>query len=142
LTNPSDLPWNRGTELGSGRVWTLVSFPGFDFRGQSETDRDLVADTGWVQNPSVLHKGMRFAHECRELFKISEFLQGSIDFPSTVPSTAERKRRSKTLTSNHVFLCIISSSCAFHMIPVPAKMGQALAMEVSEIGNNLFFFGR
>jgi hypothetical protein len=81
--------------------------------------------------------GFDSAHAWPELFKISEFLQASADLPSTTPVAAERKQASRTLTSNQIFLGIISSPWAVHMIQTPAKMSRELTMDVSEIEKNL-----
>jgi hypothetical protein len=57
--------------------------------------------------------------------------------------SAERKQHGKTLTPSQVFLGIISSPHAVHMIQAPAKVRQRFIMEVSEIESNLLsLFGR
>jgi hypothetical protein len=82
--------------------------------------------------------GIDFVHAWQELLKISEFQRRSPELRPTTPIDAERKLRSRTLTSNQIFLGIIASPRAFHMIQVPMKMNQVLKPEQTQIKENLF----
>jgi hypothetical protein len=102
----------------------------------------LLNQAGIKTHPD-LTIGIDFVHARQELVKISEFQHRSLELQPITPIDAERKLRSRTSTSNQIFLGIIASPRAFHMIQVPMKMNQVLEPELAQIEENMFaLFGR
>lgn len=70
-----------------------------------------------------------------ELKRIREFHPEDFDERTSTRVSPERKACAKTLSSNQIFLGVISSPRPFHIISMPTTMTQAIAPHLEEIEN-------
>jgi hypothetical protein len=113
------------------------------FRKNHELSGISLLNQAGINRHPDLTIGIDFVHAWQELLKILEFQHRSSELRPTTHIGTERKLRSRTLTSNQIFLGIIASPRIFHMIQVPMKMNRVVEPELAQIEENMFaLFGR
>jgi hypothetical protein len=96
----------------------------------------LLGRTGLGITPAPIGENS-FLQAWQDLFKVEPFHVETAENRSTVRLDENRKMRAKTLSSNQLFLGIISSPRPFQLITAQARMSEALSPNLAHIEQRL-----